>query len=55
MGFKINKVDANLNTIAVELNVKNLAYRRRNADICRIFNLLNNSIDCPEILCSLDP
>lgn len=50
MGCKLGKIDTSSNILAKELNDQPLEDKRFNNDILFLCKLLNNLIDCPELL-----
>lgn len=48
--YKLGKTNTSSNILAKELYLQSLAVRRFNKDIFFLYKLLNNLIDCPELL-----
>jgi hypothetical protein len=53
MRYKLKKIDTPTKTLANELNLQSLENRRFNNDIIFLYKLLNNLIDCPELLAKI--
>ena len=50
MGYKSGKINTPVPILAKELNIESLERRRFNIDTQFMYNLLNNKIDCSELL-----